>query len=125
MKTFNSIYLAFIISLLSLTPSAYAEAGRASPEQANLVIYRPNDYSALNYRIWVDDRYMGKLKPEEVFKLHVSPGKHVIRSNDHNRSELVVTVNEQGVIYVRNEIYRKTRLAITEVQGLQQAVAGI
>jgi hypothetical protein len=125
MKTFISIYLAVIVSILNLSPSAYAETELTRPEQANLIIYRPNDYSALNYRIWVDDRYMGKLKPDDVIELHVSPGKHVVRSNDHNRSELVVSVSEQGVTYVRNEIYRKTRLAITEVEGPQHAVAGI
>ena len=125
MKTFISIYLAVIASLLSVIPSAYAETELTSSGQANLIIFRPNDYSAMNYRIWVDDRYMGKLKPEEVIKLHVKPGKHVIRSNDRKRSELVVTVSKQAVTYVRNEISRKTRLSITEVEGPQQAVAGI
>jgi hypothetical protein len=125
MKTIITIIFALIGSILSLAPSAYAEPAIQSPATANLIIYRPNDYSAMNYRIWVDGRYLGKLKRDKALELHVSPGEHVIRSNDRNRSELAVTVNEQGVTYVHSEIYRKTRIAITEVEGPQQAVAGL
>ena len=125
MKTLITSYLTIIISILSLIPCAYAEAGSTPAEPVNLIIYRPNDHSAMNYRVWVDGRYMGKLKPKEVIEMHVLPGKHVISSNDRNRSELVVTVSKQGVTYVRNEIYRKTRLAITEVKGPQKPMAGI
>ena len=111
MKNIIIVSILFLASLLTVSTLAHADSAVQNNQTAKLVIYRPNDGSSMSYRLWVDDQYMGKLKPKQVVKLQLSPGEHVIRSNDRNRSELSVTVNEQGTTYVRAEIDRKTGLS--------------
>lgn len=125
MKNYIIVSLMFLVSLLTVSTMANADSVAKLNTNANLVIYRPNDGSSLSYRIWVDDQYMGKLELDEVLELQLPAGEHTIRSNDRKRSELSVTVTEQGTTYVRSEIYRKTRmsLAVDNVEG--QVMAGI
>lgn len=125
MKNIIIVWIMFAVSLLTVSTLANADSVAKVNASANLVIYRPDDGSSLSYRIWVDDQYMGKLGLDEVLKLRLQPGEHTIRSNDRQRSELLVTVTEQGITYVRSEIYRKTRmsLAVDSVEG--QVMAGL
>jgi hypothetical protein len=102
--------------------TAIAEVDASS---ANLVIYRPDDGSTLNYRIWVDGHYMGKLKTTESLHLRVKPGEHVISCNDRKRTKLRVTVAQQGTSYVRHEIYRKTTMSLAVDKTAYQPVAGL
>jgi hypothetical protein len=125
MKNIIIVWIMFAVSLLTVSTLANADSVAKVNSHANLVIYRPDDGSSLSYRIWVDDQYMGQLEVEEVFKLQLQPGEHTIRANDRKRSELLVTVTEQGTTYVRSEIYRKTSmsLAVDNVEG--QVMAGL
>lgn len=125
MKNYIIVSLMFLVSLLTVSTMANADSVAKLNTNANLVIYRPNDGSSLSYRIWVDDQYMGKLELDEVLELQLPAGEHTIRSNDRKRSELSVTVTEQGTTYVRSEIYRKTHmsLAVDNVEG--QVMAGL
>ena len=125
MKNHLFISIILLANLLTLSTTANADSAAQNNPLAKLVIYRPNDGSSLSYRFWVDDQYMGKLEPEEVLELQLTPGEHVIRSNDHNRSELSVTVNEQGTTFVRTEIYRKTRLSIELDRSRSESTAGL
>lgn len=125
MKNILIVSILFLISLLSVTSLAVAETTVTNDHSANLVIYRPNDNSSLNYRIWVDGKYVGKLKVDEAMKLQVDPGKHVISSNDHNRTRLSVSVAEQGVTYVRKEVHRKTTMSLAVDKTAYQAFAGL
>ena len=112
MKNYLIVTIMFFVSLLMVSTLANADPERLEQNNANLVIYRPNDGSSLSYRFWVDGEYMGTLELEEVLKLQLSPGEHVITANDRNRTRLVVTVAEQGSTYVRSEIYRKVRMSL-------------
>ena len=125
MKNVIIVSILFLVSSLTVSTLATADSAAQNNQAANLVIYRPNDGSSLSYRFWVDDQYMGKLEPNEILELQLSPGKHVIRSNDHNRSELSVTVNEQGTTFVRTEIYRKTRLSLEVDTSRSKSMAGL
>ncbi len=115
MKNIIIVGLMFVVSLLTVATAANAEPAAENAEQVNLVIYRPNDRSALNYRVWVDGQYLGKLERGEVLKLHLSAGEHLIRANDSKRSHLTVMLGGQKVTYVRSEISRNTELSLTEV----------
>lgn len=112
MKNYLIVSIMFLISLLTVSTLANADTERLEQANANLVIYRPNDGSALSYRFWVDGEYMGTLELDEVVKLQLSPGEHVITANDRNRTRLVVTVAEHGSTFVRSEIYRKVRMSL-------------
>jgi hypothetical protein len=125
MKNKNLISNIFLANLLTVSTIANADSTAQNNPSAKLVIYRPNDGSRLSYRFWVDDQYMCKLEPEEVLELQLSPGDHVISSNDHNRSELSVTVNEQGTTFVRTGIYRKTRLSLEVDTSRSESIAGL
>ena len=125
MKNIIIVSILFLASLLTVSTLAHADSAVQNNQTAKLVIYRANDGSSMSYRLWVDDQYMGKLKLKEVLELQLSPGEHVIRSNDRNRSELSVTVNEQGTTYVRAEIDRKTRLSLKVDKSRGDVMAGL
>ena len=125
MKNIIIVSILFLVSLLTVSTLAHADSAVQNNQTAKLVIYRANDGSSMSYRLWVDDQYMGKLKLKEVLELQLSPGEHVIRSNDRNRSELSVTVNEQGTTYVRAEIDRKTRLSLKVDKSRGDVMAGL
>ena len=125
MKNIIIVSILFLVSLLTVSTLAHADSVVQNNQTAKLVIYRANDGSSMSYRLWVDDQYMGKLKLKEVLELQLSPGEHVIRSNDRNRSELSVTVNEQGTTYVRAEIDRKTRLSLKVDKSRGDVMAGL
>ena len=113
MKNYLIVSLMYLISLPAVSTLAYADTGNATDNEANLVIYRPDDGSTLSYRFWVDGEYSGTLELDEALKLQLSPGEHVITANDHNRTELKVTVAEHGSTHVRSEIYRKVTMSLT------------
>ena len=124
MKNLFIASLMFIASIASVF--VFAEAGSAveRSEQANLVIYRPADNSAVNYRIMVDGNYMGKLKPNSAIKLQLSAGDHVIRANDPKHTRLEVAIRGDRVIYIRNEIDRRSsRLSFTVGEPADDVVA--
>lgn len=125
MKNYIIVSLMFLVSLVTVTSLAHAEEQLVSAEQANLVIYRPNDGSAMSYRLWVDEQYMGKLERGHTVMLQLPAGEHVISANDSKRSKLQVTVDDQGVTYVRNAIERKTRLSLTVDAAGENTVAGL
>ena len=107
---------------LSALAAADTKAG-ASAQPANLIIYRPADRSAMNYRILVDGRYLGKLKRDSAIKLHLEAGEHTIAASDPKRTKLVVNVDAQGVTYVRSDIDRKSRLTLTVTEPADSVVA--
>jgi hypothetical protein len=125
MKNIIIVWIMFAVSLLTVSTLANADSVAKVNSHANLVIYRPDDGSSLSYRIWVDDQYMGQLEVEEVFKLQLQAGEHTIRANDRKRSELLVTVTEQGTTYVRSEIYRKTSMSLAGDNVEGQVMAGL
>jgi hypothetical protein len=125
MKNIIIVSILFLDSLLTVSTLAHADSAVQNNQTAKLVIYRPNDGSSMSYRLWVDDQYMGKLKLKQVLELQLSPGEHVIRSNDRNRSELSVTVNEQRTTYVRAEIDRKTRMSLKVDKSPGGVMAGL
>lgn len=125
MKNIIVFSILFLTSLLTVSTLAIADSVVQNNQTAKLVIYRPNDGSSMSYRLWVDDQYMGKLKLKQILELQLSPGEHVIRSNDSNRSELTVTVNEQGTTFVRAEIDRKARISLKVDTSQGRVMAGL
>ena len=125
MKNIIIVSMLFLVSSLTVSTLASADVAAQNNQAANLVIYRPNDGSSLSYRIWVDDQYLGKLKLKQVLELQLSPGEHIIRSNDRTRSELLVTVNKQGTTFVRSEIDRKTRMLLELDESQDGVMAGL
>ncbi len=128
MKNYLIVSIMFLISLITVSSLANAEAATTNTDSANLVIYRPDDGSSLSYRFWVDGRYMGTLDRDESFTLSLSEGEHEITSNDYKRTALKVTVSEHGVTYVRSEIYRKVSMSLAieaPDSNLDGVVAGL
>jgi hypothetical protein len=125
MKDTLIISVLFLVSFLFVSSLAVADTTATNEDNANLVIYRPNDGSSLNYRIWVDGEHMGRLKVGATMKLRVDPGNHVISSNDSNRTQLTVTVTELDATYVRKEVNRKNTISLVADNIGYRAFAGL
>ena len=110
------IGIASVFSLSVFAGSGANDVASAQHQAANLIIYRPADRSAMNYRILVGGEHLGKLKRDTAMKVHLPAGEHVIAASDPNRTKLVVNVSEQGVTYVRGDIDKKSRLSLTVVE---------
>ncbi len=101
-----------------------AERGNADAlKQANLIIYRITDRSAINYRILVDGKHVGKLKRGEAISLQLSAGEHVITTSDAKFGKMAVVVSEGAVIYVQGEVNKKSRLALTVTEPADTTIA--
>ena len=102
--------------LLFMSVSAFAETVKRvdKSEQANVIIYRTMDDSAVNYRLRVDGKHIGKLKANSAIRLQLSAGDHVITSNDRKKTLLKVSVGSDGVTYVRKDVGRNTRISLKE-----------
>lgn len=94
-------------------------------EQANLVIYRTTDNSAVDYRLLVDGKHIGKLKPNSAIKLRLSAGDHIISSNDRNKTKLKVVTHGDSVTYVRKDIGRRSRISLTPGQPTDDVVENL
>jgi hypothetical protein len=82
-------------------------------DQGMLTIYRTADNSAVNYRLSVDGKNIGKLKPNAAINIQLEVGEHVIMSNDRDETKLTVLVDGDNHTYIRKEIDNKTRISLT------------
>lgn len=94
-------------------------------DQANLVVYRLKDASAINYRVAVDGMHVGKLKRDKALGLNVAVGEHIVSLNDADHTTIKVRVTEQGITYVHNEIDWKQRTTLNVTEPTSQGVAGL
>ncbi len=101
--------------LIFASVSAFAEQGNSvsESEQGMLTIYRTADNSAINYRLMVDGKHIGRLKPNSAINLPLRVGEHVITSNDRNKTKLKVLVDGDGVTYIREEVDKRARISLT------------
>lgn len=115
----------FIIAslLILVSVSVFSETIKEVDEleQANLVIYRTADNSALNYRLAVDGKYIGKLKSNSAIKLQLNAGAHVISFNDQKKTKMRVVTHGDRVTYVRKEIDKRLRISLIVGQPIDDA----
>ena len=116
------IFITFTASWPALANGPDQVADSAS---ANVVIFRPNDGSAINYRISVDGEYVGKLRRDSAINLQLQQGDHIIAVNDAKRTTLTVVANTQEVTYVHTNIGRKSQLSLTIVEPSSKLVASL
>ena len=105
--------------LLGNVPASAAEPVQVvNPNEANLVIYRPQESTnSVYYRIAVDGVPIGKLKRGKSINLKLTEGDHVISANDKNRTSQEVSVKVNGTTFVRGEVDRKQRLSFQIQDG--------
>lgn len=134
-KTGRSILAAISLSMavfgataLSTIGVVYADTPELTQQQAeqqsaqkagNLIIYREkglNANSLMYYRVAVDGKSIGQLKRNTAFHLQLSPGEHVIETNDPKRSAIVFTVEENKTSYINAAIDKRWNVALQEVQ---------
>ena len=126
MKDFIIASLIFMFSVISV--SVAAEERRESAQQqevANLVIYRAADRSAMNYRLLVDGKHVGKLDRGRVIRLQLPAGEHIISANDKQRSNISVTVGTDTVIYVRGDVDKRQQLSLQVLEPSQGLLARV
>ena len=85
----------------------------------NLIIYRDEGLrtnSKMYYRVYVDGEYMGKLKRNTAFHMNLTPGTHLVETNDPEQQSIEVNVSVDNVSYVSAEIDRHYGVTITGAQ---------
>lgn len=107
--------LLITIILIFTSVLVFAEESYSANEldQGMLTIYRTADNSAVNYRLSVDGKNIGKLKPNAAINIQLEVGEHVIMSNDRDETKLTVLVDGDNHTYIRKEIDNKTRISLT------------
>jgi len=121
----NIILTAFL--LVAAMTSWQAAASSAKPavtnSTANTVIYRPHDDSDINYRIWVDGQYLGRLKHGAVISLNLSEGDHTITLNDAHKTTYQLNVEPKNVSYIQASISKKTGVTFSRSELSEKLVA--
>lgn len=116
---FSLVFCLFFLSAGSFADTPVSQDGNAS---SRLIIYRPkiqNAQSALYYRVFVDQKYLGKLKNGRHFMLQLTPGKHVLSANSRDNTTLAVSVDATTTSVVRAEISRQHKLSFRTVSAQQ------
>lgn len=121
----NTLLIPAVMLTASAASTAEGNPSADPQEQANLVIYRAQDRSAMNYRLLVNGKSVGKLSKHAVIKLHVAEGEHVIAASDSRRTRLKVVVGAEGVTYVSGDVDKRHRLTLKSVAAKDVSVAGL
>lgn len=116
--------LSLLVGLATMTAmSATAETSESvqsdAGQKGSLVIYRGKGLSAnslMYYRVYVDGKMVGQLKRNTAFQLKLSPGEHLIETNDPEESSIMVTVDANSKSYVNASINKHWQVAMESVQ---------
>lgn len=122
-KVINTILISAVMLAASALSIAEGNPSLDQQGQANLVIYRAQDRSAMSYRLLVDGKNVGKLSKNAVIELHVEEGEHVIAASDSKRTRLTVVVAAEGVTYVSGDVDKRHRLTLKSVAPDEIAAA--
>lgn len=142
-KTGRSILAAINLSMavfgataLTTSGAVYADTAvtpeltqqQAEQQTGKLIIYREkglNANSLMYYRVAVDGESIGQLKRNTAFHLQLSPGEHVIETNDPKRSAIVFTVEENKTSYINAAIDKHWKVALQEVQATTELATSL
>ncbi|WP_019530025.1 hypothetical protein [Dasania marina] len=113
------------INTLAAEPPPPQAISQDSDQQANLIIYRQADGFALNYRVIVDGKHVGKLKLDKAFGLKLPAGEHIVAINDANHTAISVNVVEGATTCVLEIFDKKARAQLVENELLSQSIAGL
>ncbi|WP_339667852.1 hypothetical protein [Dasania marina] len=113
------------ISSIAAEPPPPKTILQDSDQQANLIIYRQADGFALNYRVIVDGKHVGKLKLDKAFGLKLPAGEHTVAINDANHTEIAVNIAEGATTCVLEIFDKKARAQLVEDELLIQNIAGL
>lgn len=115
----RSLLITTVIATLFTALSGFSELANASEPEPNLVIFRTVEVAktkGIHHRLTVNGEKVGKLKPDTVIALKLSPGQHTIEAADKRHSQIVINVSEDAVTYVAGSVQRDRNMdwSITE-----------
>ena len=119
MRTLKIIIL--IMCLLQGTVLLAQTTDENSDEKAILYIVRTSAIGkAINFKYFVDDKYVGKCNQGKYLILEIEPGEHIIWAKSENRSFVEANV-EGGKTYVINAAAKmggfKARVKLTAIDN--------
>lgn len=82
----------------------------AQGQQPNLIISQSQrGSSAMYYRLYVDEQYIGKFKRGSEYALRLPVGEHRVMVNDEERSEIIVEIVGGELLQLRGNYQTSPR----------------
>ena len=84
--------------------------------RATLTVQREGIVSKMNYRLYIDREFIGRLKTAREVSMDLTPGQYVVWANDARRSRLAVTLADDSSAVVSVSIDRNGVLNLVQLE---------